>query len=210
MTERTEVCLQKSVCAEKCLEDRRWLAGNMQASPPWIILQTSISHWFDFILRVRTALLITANSCNSVVVPDKQSSSFPTKTISDVLWKEMTTPVLRHPGLRSFCSSPGINGASSKPIPLVCSQQHPCHHPWAAGKLLQCWRSSWSPPQPAWVGLCPVLGEMWCGTGRAGDRTASWALIQAITPVWVGQQGSPCPWLCLPAPPASKFDNNFL
>lgn len=201
MTECTEVCLQKSVCVEKCLEDRRWLAGNMQASLPCILLQTSISHWFDFILRVRTALLIAANSCNSVVVPNIQSSFFPTKTISEVLWNAMTTPLLRHAGLRSFVpvQVQTVHKWSSL-------QTHPClsaqsNIPYTTlGVLGSCYSAEEAPDPllslPGWD-YAQSLGKCGVGAGRAwgfmcwslhlaqnnsGDRTASWAVIQAITP----------------------------
>lgn len=151
--------VSRSLCVEKCLEDRRWLAGNMQASPPRSVLQTSISHWLDFILRVRTALLITANSCNSVVVPDIQSSFFPTKTISEVLWNEMTTPLLRHPGLRSLCSSPvqRVHKWSSL-------QTHPCHHPWGVEEAPDA-----LPSLPGWDWAQSLGKWVW---GQAGLETS--------------------------------------
>lgn len=176
MTERTEVCLQKSVCVQKCLEDRRWWAGNMQASPPCILLQTSISHWFDFILRVRTALLIAANSCNSVVIPNIQSSFFPNKdnfwssvkwdddTVTETCWAEV---ILFQSRYKQF-----INGAPSKPIPaclLTATSLTPPLGCWEAFTVLK----KLLIPSPACLGetvLSPWGNVLW---GQAGLETSS-------------------------------------
>lgn len=177
MTERTEVCLQKSVCVEKCLEDRRWSAGNIQASLPCILLQTSISHWFDFILKVRTALLIAANSCNSVVIPNIQSSFFPNKDNfwSSVKWDDDTIPETSWAEVMLFQSryKQFISGASSKPTPV---------HVLRTASLTA------PDPSPAClVRLCSVLGEMWWGAARAWDM-ACWSLHRAQQTLQAGQR----------------------